>query len=64
MLCTLPFLQFVDVNDPSNNAADESTSCTSGNAQPDKAQDLAEDEEDDGSHETAKTVQQTTKGVR
>ena len=29
----------VDVNDSSNNAADESTSHTSGNAQPDKAQD-------------------------
>ena len=50
----------VNVNDSFNNAADESTSC---NAQP---QDLAEDEEDDGSvneeeidHETAETVQQT-----
>ena len=39
------------------------TTCTSGNAQPDKAQDLAEDEEDDGSvnegeidHETVETV--------
>ena len=39
----------VDVNDSSNNTADESTHRTSGNAQPShEAQDLAEVEEDDG----------------
>ena len=39
----------VDVNDSSNNTADEFTHRISGNAQPsDEAQDLAEVEEDDG----------------
>ena len=59
----------VDVNDSSNNIADESTSLTSGNALPcDEAQDLAEVEEDDGGsvnreetdYETVDTVQQAT----
>ena len=59
----------VNVNDSSNNTADESTRRTSGNAQPsDEAENLAEAEEDDGGsvnreetdYETVDTVQQVT----